>query len=101
MGARIPTSIKTEFQAGSLQGTGTIRNLSTGGLFVGTQAIPEQGDTVELAFSLPGRARVEVKGMVWWTTTDPGAGRCRTPGFGLCVLDETDDWRGVVDAMLP
>ena len=97
---RYKTSIPAEFAAGDLKGIGQIKNLNEGGLFVGTQSIPPQGETVLLHFSLPGGEQVELSGMVWWTTRDSAA-RHRQPGFGLRLLEENAAYRGWIERLLP
>lgn len=87
---RVRTRIATEFEVGKLKGRGKVRNLSEGGLFVGTTSIPQQGETVRLSLALPGRAPVEVTGMVWWTTREHRFHR--TPGFGVQILERGDDY---------
>jgi uncharacterized protein (TIGR02266 family) len=87
---RVRTRIPTEFEAGRLKGRGKVRNLSAGGLFVGTAAIPQQGETVRLSLSVPGESPVEVTGMVWWTTKEHRSHR--TPGFGVQLLESNDDY---------
>jgi uncharacterized protein (TIGR02266 family) len=87
---RIRTRISAEFQAGRLEGKGRVQNMSEGGLFLGTTALPAQGETVRVTLSMPGRAPIEVTGMVWWTTADQG--RRLDPGFGLRLLDDHEDY---------
>lgn len=91
---RVRTRILTEFEVGKLKGKGKVRNLSEGGLFVGTAQLPQQGDTVRLSLSVPGRAPVEVSGMVWWTTREHRSHR--TPGFGVQLFERGDDYDEVV-----
>ena len=98
---RFRTSIPAEFAAGEIKATGQIRNLNEGGLFVGTASIPAQGETVQLNFSVPGGARIELSGMVWWTTTDSKEQRHRHPGFGLRLLEENADYRSWIESLLP
>jgi Tfp pilus assembly protein PilZ len=95
---RIRTAIQTEFEAGALHGRGTIRNVAEGGLFVGTPQIPHQGELVSLSFR-DGKGRgLGVSGLVWWTTTDePGAHR--SPGFGIRLLEDTDDYRSFFESL--
>ena len=81
---RAKTSLRAEFRAGPVAGRGKIRNLSQGGLFVGTVAIPEQGETVRVRFAAPNGDRIEATGIVWWTT-DRLDLRTRQ-GFGVRLL---------------
>ncbi len=93
---RVQTRIPAEFRCGGLSGRGEVRNLSEGGLFVGTLAIPEEGSAVELTLTAPGKAVVRVKGLVWWTAP---AGRAVPCGFGLRVLDDDEGYRRLVDTI--
>jgi uncharacterized protein (TIGR02266 family) len=90
---RVRTRIPAQFKADGLSGRGEVRNVSNGGLFVGTLAIPEEGSAVELTLCAPGKVDVEVKGLVWWTAP---AGRANPCGFGLRVLDEDEGYRTLV-----
>ncbi len=72
-----------------MRGKGEVRNVSEGGLFVGTRAIPEEGAPVAVKLSPPGRASLEITGIVWWTATEDSPARSRL-GFGLRVLDDED-----------
>jgi Tfp pilus assembly protein PilZ len=89
---RIRTAIRTEFEVGGRSGKGKITNVAEGGLFVGTASIPEQGETVELRFSTPSGRRLAVSGLVWWTTAQTHPDRYKLPGFGLRLLEESDDY---------
>ena len=98
MDTRIRTAIKAEFEAGEISGSGQIRNVGDGGLFVGTARIPAQGDTVRLQFKGPDGAALDVSGLVWWTTAEGGSHR--VPGFGLRLLDDSEDYRAFVSRLL-
>ena len=93
---RVQTRIPAEFRADGRSGRGEVRNVSEGGLFVGTLEIPEEGSAVELTLTAPGKAAVEVKGLVWWTAP---AGRAVPCGFGLRVLDEDEGYRRLVETI--
>jgi len=97
MGHRIRTAIQTEFDAGPLRGTGKIRNVDEGGLFVGTEQLPDQGETVRIRFRAEGTS-VDVEGLVWWTTEDaPGPHRAR--GFGMRLLDDSDAYQRFLSSL--
>ena len=91
---RIRTSIETEFEVDGHRAQGRIRNVSEGGLFVGTTSVPEAGENVDLNFRGPGGREVCLSGLVWWTTKD--GGRHRTPGFGLRLLDDSEELQGLL-----
>lgn len=93
---RHKTRIPAEFRADGWTGRGEVRNVSTGGLFVGTLAIPDEGTEIEVTLTSPGKIPVEVKGLVWWTAP---AGRAVPCGFGLRVLDEDEGYRTLIDSI--
>lgn len=99
MDTRIRTCIETEFEVCGRRSRGKIKNVSEGGLFVGTAAIPEEGENVELTFRAPGGGEVSVSGLVWWTRDGRGGAGSRTPGFGLRLLDESEDFRRLVESL--
>lgn len=95
---RTRTKIPAEFRAGNVIGKGEVRNVSAGGLFVGTQSLPEEGSSVVVKLTEPGKVAVEVRGLVWWTTprAAQGQGRC---GFGLCLLDEDASFQRLLESV--
>jgi hypothetical protein len=92
------TRIPAEFRATSLSGKGEVRNVSDGGLFVGTRAIPDEGDSVEIRLSAPGAPPIEIDGLVWWTTR-----HLKTPnahsGFGLRLLGESESYLRLLESL--
>jgi uncharacterized protein (TIGR02266 family) len=99
---RIATLLKARFKAGGKVGEGKIWNLSLGGLFVGTQSIPPQGESVRVQFRLPEGHTVELAGLVWWTTaTQARSGRRhRLPGFGLRLIDSPPAYEQAVRKLI-
>ena len=93
---RFRTKIPAQFKAGHVSGKGDVRNVSDGGLFVGTLAIPEEGSEVELTMCEPGKTEIVVHGLVWWTARVGQSKRC---GFGLRLLDEQEDFQRLVDSV--
>ena len=96
---RAHTSIPVEFETDAFRGIGKIKNVGLGGLFVGSTQIPEQGESVSLSFHFPGGQELSVMGVVWWTTRD-AAGRHRTPGFGLRLIEENEGYELGVNRLL-
>lgn len=88
---RIRTAIQTEFEAGALHGRGKIRNVAEGGLFVGTAQVPHEGDLVSLSFRDQRGRELDVHGLVWWTT-DEAPGTHRASGFGIRLIEQSDDY---------
>ena len=91
---RIRTCIDTEFEVRGHRAQGKIKNMSEGGLFVATAAIPEERESVDLTFRAPGGKEVRLSGLVWWTTNGGDGKGHRTPGFGLRLLEDRDGFRG-------
>ncbi len=95
---RARANIPTRFKCGSLLGSGQIRNLSREGLFVGTDVIPEEGETVQARFDSPRGDTVRLIGMVWWTTRSRPGSPVR--GFGMRLLGSNEAYRDLVRTML-
>ena len=96
--ARAQTRFPTNFRAESLNGAGKVRNVSEGGLFVITRAIPEEGESIALTLKAPGRLPIRVTGFVWWTTKDRKQPQPR-PGFALRLLDENERYLQLVASL--
>ena len=96
---RIRTALRTRFSGSGIRGAGNIVNLSEGGLFVRTRHVPRAGQAVQLAFAAPGVGRIAVSGLVWWTTADSPSGRIGPSGFGLRLLDETEEYARLLQSL--
>jgi Tfp pilus assembly protein PilZ len=92
--------MQAQFEAGRVRGRGKVRNVSEGGLFVGTSSIPEEGELVRLHIKMPTGNRLAISGLVWWTTAAQQANGHRTPGFGLRVLDDSQAYRNLIETLL-
>jgi hypothetical protein len=96
---RVKTCIRANFETGGGRGEGLIRNVSGGGLFVGTGSLPEVGETVEVTARGAGGADVRISGLVWWTSRNrPGTNFTRPRGFGIRLLDTEQDARQLLGA---
>ena len=96
---RIRTSIPVEIRSSGRVAEGTVRNASHGGMFVETRAIPPQGESVSLRFYPRSEARVEVTGLVWWTTD--GSPHHRRRGFGLRLLEDDARYSELLAGLRP
>lgn len=74
-----------------MQGKGKIRNVAEGGVFVGTSQLPDQGEMVVLSFRDTKGRELDVTGLVWWTTSE-NPGVYRAPGFGMRLLEESEEY---------
>ncbi len=79
--------IAADFDTSGRAGRGLVRNVSLGGLFVGTTSPPEPGRSVRLRFRMPDGEAVSLTGRVCWTTSCAGATNFQRPhGFGVELL---------------
>lgn len=84
------TAIPIEFSTAGRVMEGTVRNVSTGGMFVETRSIPAQGEPISLRLpARDGGDPIELTGLVWWTT-EVSPYRHKHRGFGLRLLEEDD-----------
>jgi hypothetical protein len=97
---RIRTSLPVEIRVAGRVAEGTVRNASDGGVFVETRAIPPQGESVTLRFYPRSEARVEVSGIVWWTT-EGSAFRHRWRGFGFRLLEDDARYAELLAGLRP
>ena len=81
---KVMRPIAARFEAGLRVGQGQVSNLSAKGLFVATEDLPESDERVYVSFTGPTGARIEVEGIVRWTSAERN---CEPPGFGM----EMDD----------
>jgi Tfp pilus assembly protein PilZ len=65
--------------------------VAEGGLFVGTAQVPREGDLVLLRFRDNRGKELDVHGLVWWTTRE-APGNHRAPGFGIRLIEESDEY---------
>jgi hypothetical protein len=95
---RIRTALNAEFETGALRGRGKICNVAEGGLFVGTALVPDQGELVSLSFRDHRGKALDVHGLVWWTTSNE-PGTHRTPGFGMRLLEDSEEYNHFVASL--
>jgi uncharacterized protein (TIGR02266 family) len=85
---RVVSRIPVQFQSNTLHGTGHIKNLHQEGLLIRSHLLPRPGDTVEVTFSTPDGRKIELTGLVRWTTKQ--LKEEVPPGFGV-QLDRVDE----------
>lgn len=95
---RFRTAIQAEFEAGALHGRGRIQNVADGGLFVGTAQVPHEGELVSLSFRDHCGKALDVHGLVWWTTNE-APGNHRAPGFGIRLIEDSDDYSRFLETL--
>jgi len=95
---RIRTAIPVEICAGGKVAEGTVRNASSGGMFVETREIPLQGEPVSLRLTARSGDAIELTGLVWWTT-EGAPFRHKRRGFGLRLLEDDDRYTAMLSRM--
>ena len=85
--ARIPAM----FMCGGMTSEGYVKNLSKEGLFLRTESLPKPGEPVHVLLRPPEGERVEVKGVVCWTT-DQVPDRSPQKGFGMLIDAPTTEY---------
>ncbi len=96
---RIRILIPTDFVAGAVRAQGKIRNLGSRGLFIRTESVPEEGDSIRLRFEAPDGEPVSAEGLVWWTTGEREL-RWEEQGFGVCLLAASASYRAMIDRLI-
>ena len=82
---RILKRIPAAFESGRLRGKGHIKNVSKEGLFLRTSVLPPVGDDVRVIFHDRKGSKIEVHGLVRWTTDQLPLGSKAKPGFGVFI----------------
>jgi hypothetical protein len=89
---RILKRIPAAFEAGQLRGKGHIKNVSKEGLFVRTSVLPQQGGDVRVIFHDRNGSKIEVRGIVRWTTAQLDRTDKAKPGFGVHIPRGNEDF---------
>ena len=76
--ARVPAS----FESGEVRGKGHVKNVSKGGVFLRSDVLPEPGSEIRVLFHTQQGRKVEIEGIVVWSTTELEQPDAR-PGFGV------------------
>ena len=97
---RFTTKIPATIISRSLEAKGKIRNLSSGGLFVGTESVLEQGDPVVVKFDAPNGEPVKARGLVWWTTMDRVVYGRTITGFGVRLTWASGEYRRLIEQLV-
>lgn len=90
---RVVKRIPAWFQAGPLRGTGYIKNLSKRGIFICSDLLPGQGEEVHVVIEPPDGDKLEIVGIVRWTSTQLPDEAERPPGFGILIETPSEEYR--------
>ncbi len=95
---RAVSRIPVQFVAESIHGTGHIKNLNQEGLLIRTGVLPDPGDTVHLNFMSPEGRKVEVEGIVRWTTAQMD--ETVPAGFGVKLVRVDEEYLRFFESIL-
>ena len=87
---RAVTRIPATFVAGDMTGNGHIKNVSRDGLFLRADTLPAKGDSVSVIFFVPDGSKVEVCGIVRWSTAQLPRSQEAKRGFGILIEQPND-----------
>ena len=93
---RVPVALPVVMESAGERSSGTIRNLSRGGLFVESRWLPSEGTELSLSFSLGEGARTfRPTGQLVWRGLPTASAQ---PGLGMRFLSlDGDSWHDLVD----
>jgi uncharacterized protein (TIGR02266 family) len=89
---RVLKQVPVAFEAGCVRGRGHIKNLSKGGVFVRTDRLPDSGDDVRILFHDRKGSKIEVLGIVAWTTDQLPSEEVGPSGFGMRFSHVPDEY---------
>ena len=87
---RFMSGIPASFVCGSQAARAVVRNLSKEGLFLRSDTLPAPGATVQVLLQPPGNPKVEVMGIVRWTTDQLPDRIPGQTGFGVRIENPPD-----------
>ena len=92
--------IPAAFRTDRMRGEGHVASLSSRGLFVASGSLPEPGEFVTVVFSDRSGSKIEVCGIVRWTTDQLPPEKCSKSGFGMYLEFVSDDYREFYEELL-
>jgi hypothetical protein len=92
--------IPARFETASVKSGGYVKNLSKEGLFVRSDVLPMPGDAVTVRFETPEGRKLELAGVVRWTTAQIGDPEHVKGGFGVQLDAEDGDWASFFEEVL-
>jgi len=96
---RTVTRIPATFASGDTHGNGYVKNVSRGGVFLRTDTLPAPGAPVSILFHAPNGTKVEIAGVVRWTT-DQLPEETNFAGFGMQLEGDNEAYLEFFDALL-
>lgn len=84
----------------SAHGSGYVKNVSREGLFLRTDILPQPQESVNVVFYLPEGGKIEVQGLVCWTTEEVSDEPKPRPGFGIRIENSDTPYLSFYEALL-
>ena len=97
---RVVTRIYVSFRSPDVNGLGHIKNINKEGVFIRSFDLPPTGSNVRLVIELSDGPKVEVTGVVAWTTGQLPKGSKAEPGFGVKLDRCTDPYHDMLERIL-
>ena len=94
------TRIHASFESSRVQGAGHVKNVSSAGLFVRTEVLPQRDEPVCVVFRDHLDVGLAVYGTVRWTTGDLPIGTAAKNGFGMLIAEPSDRFRNFYQYLL-
>ncbi len=89
---RTVTRVPASFESATTRGKGHVKNVSKGGLFLRSETLPPSGSEIRVLFHSREGRKVEVNGIVAWTTNDLPKEADARPGFGIRFHELSDEY---------
>ncbi|MBW2282756.1 MAG: PilZ domain-containing protein [Deltaproteobacteria bacterium] len=89
---RFVRRIPAKFTTATVEGTGHVKNLSKQGLFMRTNCLPVAGEEVQIIILTRDRRKIEVVGLVRWTTAQLDDTTSAQPGFGVLIENRSAEF---------
>jgi uncharacterized protein (TIGR02266 family) len=87
---RVFSRIPVQFQSGTRRGTGHVKNLTQEGMFIRSHILPETGDNIHVTFTTPEGRKIEIEGVVRWTTEQMD--QACPLGFGIRLVRVDEEY---------
>ncbi len=97
---RFVERVSVHFQSGRLRGHGYVRNLSKEGLFIRSERLPEPGSPIHVQIETHDGQKIELGGVVRWTTAQLPQSRNVAGGFGVRLDGNPSTYRQLFEALL-
>jgi len=92
--------IAARYTCGQKSGAGHVKNLSKEGLFLRVDRLPQVGDNVHVVIEAANGEKVEIEGVVRWTTAQLPNADAVAPGFGMRFSEDYAAYRAFFEELL-